>query len=304
MNAPRNHRTSVRAKAVSLTMPRLDALWVVVELFRQTRMTVRLAILMLLSAAFAWGGDVDLPEPIDPGQFDQLLNDSPFTRRLNSAGSVVITGFFSVEGRVTLCVKDNERGKTHLVSEDPNALGWRLVAADLADNPAQAAARIAVEGGEVMEIRYDQLALKPGSAQKGGTNLLPDWVNQIDDPVEKGIAIQSLIEKGAFDAVPFKAVDMALNLSDPQARAPAISAAFARAVGSDNTTAVNRLNALPEGRDRDFAINGLAHGLVGSDPRAALNWAQSISQESFRNVVIGNINRRIAAQSSKVGNGD
>ena len=258
---------------------------------------------MLLSAALAFGGEVspdggdpDLPMPVDPGQFDQLLSDSPFTRRLNSAGSIVITGFYSVDGRVTACVKDNEKGKTYFVSEEANTVGWKLVAVDFADNPAHSAAMIAVEGGEVMEIGFDELALKPGSAQKVGTKILPDWVNEIDDPVAKGIAIQKLIEQGSFDSAPFKAVDMALSLPDPQSRAPAISAAFARAVGSDNATTMNRLNALPEGRDRDFAINGLAHGLVGSDPRGALKWAQSISEESFRNLVIGNINRRISAK--------
>jgi hypothetical protein len=53
------------------------------------------------------------------------------------------------------------------------------------------------------------------------------------------------------------------------------------------------LNSLEDGRDRDFAINGLAHGLAGRDPKSALKWANSISNEGFRKVVVENVTRRI-----------
>jgi hypothetical protein len=49
-------------------------------------------------------------------------------------------------------------------------------------------------------------------------------------------------------------------------------------------------------RDKDFAINGLAHGLVGKDPKTALKWANSISNEGFRKVVVENVTRRIDAR--------
>ena len=124
-------------------------------------------------------------------------------------------------------------------------------------------------------------------------------------PALKGLYIQSYIEGGAFDGAPFKAVEMALAVPEPQARGPAISAAFGRLGGGvggiDPASTVNRLNTLPPGRDRDFAINGLAHGLAGRDPQGALRWAQSISNEGFRRVVVQNLTRRIEGQSSRSG---
>jgi hypothetical protein len=56
---------------------------------------------------------------------------------------------------------------------------------------------------------------------------------------------------------------------------------------------VEHLNSLENARDRDFAINGLAHGLAGKDPKGALKWANSISNEGFRKVVVENVTRRI-----------
>ena len=59
---------------------------------------------------------------------------------------------------------------------------------------------------------------------------------------------------------------------------------------------VKRLDSLTVVRDKDFAINGLAHGLVSKDPEAALKWANSISEEGFRKTVVENVTRRIKSQ--------
>ena len=79
-----------------------------------------------------------------------------------------------------------------------------------------------------------------------------------------------------------------------------MSAAFGRLGGGvggvEYQAAVNRLNSLENGRDRDFAINGLAHGLVGRNPEQALKWANSVSNEGFRKVVVENVSRRIEGQ--------
>ena len=117
---------------------------------------------------------------------------------------------------------------------------------------------------------------------------------------EKSVDNAKLIESGEFDSAPFEAVDLALKQNDPKARGAALSAAFGRlggGVGGIQLDAVIALmESLPEARDRDFAINGLAHGLVAKDPEAALKWANSISDEGFRSSVVENVTRRIKSQ--------
>ena len=66
---------------------------------------------------------------------------------------------------------------------------------------------------------------------------------------------------------------------------------------------VEHLESLIDARDKDFAINGLAHGLVSKDPEAALKWANSISEEGFRKTVVENVTRRIKSQPRQSGKG-
>ncbi len=119
--------------------------------------------------------------------------------------------------------------------------------------------------------------------------------------------LAKLIQSGKFDSAPFEAVDLALKQDNPKARGDALSAAFGRlggGVGGVQLDAViARMESLTETRDRDFAINGLAHGLVSKDPEAALKWANSISEEGFRNRVVENVTRRIQARSQQSGKG-
>ena len=60
---------------------------------------------------------------------------------------------------------------------------------------------------------------------------------------------------------------------------------------------------MQDGVERDFALNGFAHGLVHSDPERALQWANSISNENFRKVVTKNISKRIKVELPDVSGG-
>jgi arylsulfatase A len=115
--------------------------------------------------------------------------------------------------------------------------------------------------------------------------------------------LAKLIQSGKFDSAPFEAVDLALKQDNPKTRGPALSAAFARVgsgAGSINLdTVVERVESLADARDKNFAINGLAHGLVSKDPEAALKWANSVSEEGFRKTVVENVTRRIKSQPAK-----
>jgi len=109
-----------------------------------------------------------------------------------------------------------------------------------------------------------------------------------------------LIQSGKFDSAPFEAVDFALKMKNLDGRRSALSAAFGRlggGVGGVKIEAVEeRINSIRNSANRDFAINGFAHGLVTKDPERALKWANSIKDEGFRKVVVRNVSRRIESK--------
>ena len=137
------------------------------------------------------------------------------------------------------------------------------------------------------------------------SNALSEWFNQLDDPSVQSAAIQRIIESGAFRDDPFQAVNLALSMDDPKTRGNAISAAYGQlgsgAGGVDPGSGGEQIKAMPAGRDRDFVINGFAHGLAGKSPESALRWIDSISNEGFREIVRRDVGRRIARQSGQGG---
>ena len=113
---------------------------------------------------------------------------------------------------------------------------------------------------------------------------------------------QRVIESGIFDKNPLEAVEFANSLDSIKAKRSALSSAYARLAGGvnghDPNITATELNAMEDGWQRDFALNGFAHGLVRKDPDAAIQWASSISNEGFRKVVTKNITKRINAEVS------
>jgi streptogramin lyase/mono/diheme cytochrome c family protein len=109
-----------------------------------------------------------------------------------------------------------------------------------------------------------------------------------------------LIQSGKFDSSPFDAVDFALKVKNLDERRSALSAAFGRlggGVGGVKVEAVEeRIHSMRNSANRDFAINGFAHGLVAKNPGKALKWANSIKDEGFRKIVVRNVSRRIKSQ--------
>ena len=157
------------------------------------------------------------------------------------------------------------------------------------------------KGGRSTEIPAEPgpgtpLQPKPAGNSNKGRGTLPS-------EREPGKDIVKVIQSGKFDVAPFDAVKLALTEKDPKARGAALSAAFGRLGGGvggiEIDAVVARLNSLASERDKDFAINGMAHGLVSSDPDAALKWANSISDEGFRKTVVTNVTRRIDGQPSR-----
>jgi len=129
---------------------------------------------------------------------------------------------------------------------------------------------------------------------------LKQWVAGYKEPELQAGTAQRVIESGVFDKNPLEAVEFANSLDSTKAKRSALSSAYARLAGGvnghDPNITATELNAMEDGPERDFALNGFAHGLVRKDPEAAIQWASSISNEGFRNVVTKNINKRINAE--------
>ena len=133
-----------------------------------------------------------------------------------------------------------------------------------------------------------------------GKDTLKQWVAGYKEPELQAGTAQRVIESGVFDQNPLEAVEFANSLDSTKAKRSALSSAYARLAGGvnghDPNITATELNAMEDGWQRDFALNGFAHGLVRRDPDAAIQWANSISNEGFRKVVTKNITKRINAE--------
>ena len=129
---------------------------------------------------------------------------------------------------------------------------------------------------------------------------LKQWVSGYKEPELQAGTAQRVIESGVFDENPLEAVEFANSLESTKAKRSALSSAYARLAGGvnghDPNITATELNEMKDGPERDFALNGFAHGLVRKDPEAAIQWASSISNEGFRKVVTKNITKRINAE--------
>jgi hypothetical protein len=175
-----------------------------------------------------------------------------------------------------------------------------------AANAEAARETFATEAIQLVESLMDQDSRKAESMMRELTerliqlyegDTLADWVTQLENPVVQSSAVQRIIEAGLFKNAPMDAVDWAVSLPEQKSREHAVSAAFGQlgsgVGGIDPAEIANQLNQMEAGREKDFAINGFAHGLVGTAPEDALTWAASISDEDFRKAVTDNVTRRI-----------
>lgn len=126
------------------------------------------SMLMFLFMGLARGVDPEpgvsdpfTPAAVTPDMFEELLHNSPFTRSLHQPGSIVLTGFFCVNGRTVILAKETGTDVTHLITDTPNERGWKLLELNRNADISHMTAKIAVEGGESMEIRYDESSLHP-----------------------------------------------------------------------------------------------------------------------------------------------
>jgi hypothetical protein len=105
-------------------------------------------------------GDPDVPMPFDAALAGSLLEHPPFTRALNLSESLLLTGVAYVDGKPVATIKDVTTNKSYLVSDEPNAMGWRLAEASPSTQLDQAEVKLLI-GTEIVPVRYNQMQMMP-----------------------------------------------------------------------------------------------------------------------------------------------
>lgn len=119
------------------------------------------------SAPAPASADPDLPQPIDFSYAEDLVMQPPFTRVVSFEDSYQLTGVAYVDGRPVATVLNKQTKTSFVVSEEPNAQGWSLVAASAGPDLSQTQVNLRV-GGEMISMHYGGQQLSPQGAGPDG----------------------------------------------------------------------------------------------------------------------------------------
>lgn len=92
--------------------------------------------------------------PLGIAVYEPLLGNSPFTRPINLSSTLTLTGVAVIDGETIATLIDRETSTSYVLSEEPNAEGWRVIEYLGGNGIEQAKLQISV-GGEVVSVRYD-----------------------------------------------------------------------------------------------------------------------------------------------------
>jgi hypothetical protein len=95
------------------------------------------------------------------------MTASPFTRSLNLSDSLVLTGIAYIDGKPVATLLNRETKENFVVSQEPNAQGWRLAETNATIQLNRAQAKIMI-GAETVTVRYSDEQLTPETMKKGG----------------------------------------------------------------------------------------------------------------------------------------
>ncbi len=104
--------------------------------------------------------DPDLPQPLDKSAMSSLLKNPPFNRVVDYTDSLLLTGVAYVDGKPLATLMDKATKKNYVVSETPNAQGWRLAGATVGSQLRATQIKLQV-GDEVVTIRYSDSQINP-----------------------------------------------------------------------------------------------------------------------------------------------
>jgi hypothetical protein len=105
----------------------------------------------------------DIPGPPDTSRYEELWTLSPFTRSLNLSQTMELSGFANIGGSPVVTLHNKETGDSHVVTEQTNAEGWRLISLENIENPLETVARIHLSGQE-FSVRFNKDQLAPEKA--------------------------------------------------------------------------------------------------------------------------------------------
>lgn len=108
-----------------------------------------------------------LPDEIDEKDFGALQEQSPFTRALNLSDSLILTGIAMLDNERVATLLNKDTKETFVVSSQLNSQGWKMVDLKEDSDLEKVAAKVAVNGGEVVTVRYGEWQLKPGESKPG-----------------------------------------------------------------------------------------------------------------------------------------
>jgi len=110
--------------------------------------------------------DPDLPQPLDVTTLQPLLANPPFNRVVDFTESLLLTGVATVGGKPMATLMDKETKKSYVVSEEPNAQGWKLVGT--IESSALRLTQIKLQvGPEIVTLRYSDAQLNPSKVGSG-----------------------------------------------------------------------------------------------------------------------------------------
>ena len=111
---------------------------------------------------------VDLPV-LDARVFEVLYESSPFTRTVDPANSLWLTGVATIRGELMVTLFDSATGKSQVISKEANGQGWSLVGLEGEEGESRTwRAQVRLAGGEVVEVRYQPPPVKPAAGGAAG----------------------------------------------------------------------------------------------------------------------------------------
>lgn len=127
-------------------------------------------LLAMTSVAMLCAEEAFAPPSVDEKVFEVLFTSSPFTRTVDPASSIILTGVATLEGEVVATLLDTGTMKSQMVSKTANAQGWQLIGVGGADGQSSTwTAKVQVAGGEVIAVRYQKPPPKKGSTVPGAS---------------------------------------------------------------------------------------------------------------------------------------
>ncbi len=105
------------------------------------------------------------PSPVAANQYAALLENPPFTRTLDFSESIQLTGLAVIDGKQVATVRNRKDKKSYVISTTPNEDGWKMMEVEKNADLEKVSATIAVTGGELVTLHFDESQLKPGDGK-------------------------------------------------------------------------------------------------------------------------------------------